>query len=394
MDDHPVRLAVTDDLRRSRLTAFFRPLLALPLLVWLSLWAVAVTLVALLAWVAALVRGRVPEGLHGFMAMYVRFAVHVGGFLSFAANPFPAFTGNSPYPVDVELPSPSPQRRATVAVRLLLALPALVVAAELGFGRTLAVCALLGWFAALALGRMTHGLRDLAAYALGYGAQASAYLLLLTDRYPNSDPAALAPGAAVPPHPVTLRLADDGRRSRVTALFRWLLALPHAVWLVLWTVAAILAALANGIVALVRGRSAEALHRFLAAYVRYVAHVTAFAALVANPFPGFAGTPGYPVEVALREPEPQNRWVTLLRTFLVVPALLVSAALGAVLTVVGVLGWVASVATGRMPTGLRNLGAVCVRYLSQTNAYWFVVTDAYPYAAPWLATAAPAEADS
>jgi hypothetical protein len=33
---------------------------------------------------------------------------------------------------------------------------------------------------------------------------------------------------------------------------------------------------------------------------------------------------------------------------------------------------------------MRNLGAGCVRYLSQTNAYWFVVTDAYPDASPAL----------
>ena len=36
---------------------------------------------------------------------------------------------------------------------------------------------------------MPQGLRDLAAYAIGYSAQVTGYLLLLTDRYPNSDPA-------------------------------------------------------------------------------------------------------------------------------------------------------------------------------------------------------------
>ena len=35
-----------------------------------------------------------------------------------------------------------------------------------------------------------------------------------------------------------------------------------------------------------------------------------------------------------------------------------------------------------MPTGLRNLGAYVVRYLSQTNAYWFVVTDTLPALEP------------
>ena len=120
---------------------------------------------------------------------------------------------------------------------------------------------------------MPNGLRDLSAYGLGYTAQAYAYALLLTDRYPNSDPDELGPAWSLPPHPVGLELQDDGRRSRLTVLFRLLLALPHFVWLALWTIAAILAAIANWFVALVRGRSAGPLHRFLAAYVRYTIHV-------------------------------------------------------------------------------------------------------------------------
>ena len=48
----------------------------------------------------------------------------------------------------------------------------------------------------------------------------------------------------------------------------------------------------------------------------------------------------------------------------------------------GVLGWFAALVTGRMPSGIRNLGAVAVRYTAQANAYLFVLTDAYPHASP------------
>ncbi len=145
-----------------------------------------------------------------------------------------------------------------------------------------------------------------------------------------------------------------------------------------------LAAIANWFVALFRGRSANSLHRFITAYVRYYAHLTAFVTLVANPFPGFVGAPGYPVDIAIDPPEPQNRWVTLFRLFLAIPSLVISGALGVVLFVIAFLGWFAALVTGRMPTGLRNLGAYAVRYLSQTNAYWLVVTDVYPHASPAL----------
>jgi hypothetical protein len=409
VDGHPIVLTVDDDLRRSRLTVLFRLLLAIPHLVWILLWSVAVLVAAVAGWLVALVTARLPRGLHRFFAAYVRYATHVGAYLSLAANPYPGFTGDPGYDVDVELPSePERQPRWTILLRLLLALPALVLAAVLGsglggggssraadgetaqwvattgVGGVAAICAFLGWFAALATGRMPLGLRNLAAYGVGYAGQAYAYVLLLTPRYPDSNPDELGPRWELPPHPVAVAVADDLRRSRVTVFFRLLLAIPHVVWLALWSVPAFLAALANGVVALVRGRSAAPLHRFLAAYVRYYAHVNAFAFLVANPFPGFVGDPGYPVDVELAPPERQNRWKTFFRIFLALPALFVAGGLSVALVAVGVLGWFAALATGRMPTGLRNLGAFALRYLSQTNAYLLVLTDRYPHASPAL----------
>ena len=408
MDDHPIRLTVDDDLRRSRLTAFFRLLLAIPHFIWFGLWSIAVVVAAIVTWFAALVKGRAPQGLHDFLAAYVRYATHLDAYMSFAANPYPSFTGEPGYPVDVEIAGPQAQGRGKIALRILLAIPALALAAAVGWGLQFfggdgaprdetteasavyfrvggaaAACAFLGWFVAVVLGRVSKGLRDLAAYGVGYAAQAWAYALLLTDRYPNSDPDALGQWS-LPPHPVQLQLSDDGRRSRLTVFFRLLLALPHFVWLTLWLVAAILAAIVNWLVALVRGRSAEPLHRFLAAYVRYLAHVTAFVTLIANPFPGFVGAPGYPVDITIGPPARQSRWVTLFRGFLVIPALLVSSALSGVLGLAAVFGWFAALVTGRMPTGLRRIGAAAVRYSAQTNAYWFVVTDDYPYASPSL----------
>jgi hypothetical protein len=37
-----------------------------------------------------------------------------------------------------------------------------------------------------------------------------------------------------------------------------------------------------------------------------------------------------------------------------------------------------------MPEGLRNLGAISIRYGEQTSAYLLLLTDRYPYAAPVL----------
>jgi hypothetical protein len=409
MNELPARLLLEDDLHRSRLTVFFRLLLAIPHYVWVAIWSVGALFVAIAMWVATLVVGTPPRALHGFLSAYVRYVTHLTAYLFLAANPYPGFTGERGYPVDVELPEPGPQARWKTAIRIILAIPALLLASALasaggggggggsqgddgetwvyvigGSGGVAAVCAFLGWFAILALGRMPTGMRDLSAYSIGYTAQAWSYVLLLSDRYPSADPERVGPTWALPAHPVRIEVADDGRRSRLTVFFRLLLALPHFVWFALWTVLALLAAFLNWLVALVTGRSAGALHRFLAAYIRYITHLGAFVLLVANPFPGFVGATGYPVDVVIADPERQNRWKTLFRLILVIPAFLISAALFGAAAVAAFLGWFASLATGRMPEGLRKLGALALRYNAQRDAYTFVLTDRYPYSGPAL----------
>ena len=182
---------------------------------------------------------------------------------------------------------------------------------------------------------------------------------------------------------MSLDLHDSVDRSRLTVFFRLLLAIPHLIWLSLWTVIAFVVVLVAWVVALVVGRVPSALHRFLAAWVRYAMHVGAFLFVVGGPFPGFVGASGsYPVDLVITGPRPQRRAVTLFRGLLAVPALLLGGAFTMVVWIVAVLGWWASLITGRMPEGLRNLGAVALRYTAQVNAYLFLVTDRYPYAAP------------
>ncbi|MGH3048328.1 MAG: DUF4389 domain-containing protein, partial [Gaiellaceae bacterium] len=210
------------------------------------------------------------------------------------------------------------------------------------------------------------------------------YLLLLTDRYPSSDPA--EPPASPPPQPQTIRIAvdDDLRRSRLTILFRLLLFLPHLVWFLLWSIAAFFAVLVGWFVTLAAGRLPAGLHRFLAAYIRYGTHISAYVFIVANPFPGFTGTAGtYPVDLEVDPPARQSRWITLFRLFLAIPAWVVAGGLGSVLVTVGLLGWFAGLVTGRMPQGLRNLGAYAIRYNAQAHAYLYLLTDRYPYTGPW-----------
>lgn len=403
MSERPVRLIVSDDLRRGRGSVFFRLWFAIPFLLWLALWGIAAFFVAIANWATTLMIGQPPEPLHTFLARFVRFATHVYGFLYLAAEPLPGFDGRPGYPIDLELDPPAKQNRWSVVFRIVLVIPALLLllvlagpglnprGSQLASGAgLLAVAALLGWFVALARGYMPRGLRDLAAYALSFAAQFWAYLLLLTDRYPSSDP--LTAIGRLPTREDPLSVEDRGelRRSRLTVFFRLPLAVPHLVWLALWGIVALLAAIVNWFATLFAGASPEWLHRFLSAYVRYQLHVGAFLYLVGNPFPGFTGAEGtYPVELHVAARAPQRRWTVLLRLLLGIPALLLATAYSSLLVVAAFLAWFAALFTGRMPLGLRNAGDLALRYTAQTYGYLFMLTGAYPYSGPCISTPPP-----
>src|SRR6185369_12628688 len=118
---------------------------------------------------------------------------------------------------------------------------------------------------------------------------------------------------------------------------------------------------------LVSGRTEPDVHSFLGRWLRFATHVLAYLHLVANPWPRFSGKPGtYPVDLELDPPEPQPRLVTLFRIVLVIPAYVFAAVLGIVAQVIAFAGWFVCLALGRMPLGMRDLIAYCLRYQAQT----------------------------
>ena len=423
MTAHPVHLVVEDDYRRNRLTVFLRLLLAIPHFIWIFVWSILALLVVIISWVATLILGRPPKWIHRFLCAFVRYSVHLSAYLALVANPYPGFLGEAgEYPIDVELPEePQAQSRWKTLLRLVLAIPAFMIGGALGgsvsfsggvfynrrskssrfYGGGLSggflglICAVLGWFASLVTGRMPKGLRDAGAYGIGYGAQVRAYTFLLTDVYPNSDPTAILESVEPPPaHPVrVVGDAHDLRRSRFTVFFRLPLAIPHFVWLYVWGYVILLVSVINWFATLIMGRSPRWCHRFISRYVRYQFHVYAFITLAANPFPGFTGAPGrYPLDLELPlEPQRQSRAKTFFRIVLAIPAFLVTLGVEIALFVAAICTWFASLARGSAPWGLRNLMAYALRYAAQTNAYFYLLTDAYPHASPLEGADTPVE---
>jgi hypothetical protein len=182
-------------------------------------------------------------------------------------------------------------------------------------------------------------------------------------------------------HPIRVRVTDDLRRTRLTVFFRLLLAIPHFVWITVLMVVAVLAAIGNWFATLVQGRSPLGLHNFLAGYLRYSTHVTAYLFLIADPYPGFYlinSKEDYPIDLEIAAPDVQNRWIVAFRIILAIPAMIVTQILRNLSSVLAVFSWFVALFTARVPEGIRNFAVLALRYESQTYAYMAVLTPRYP----------------
>lgn len=170
------------DLRRRRLAVLFRAVLAIPPAVVLAVWGVVAAPVLAAAWVATLVRGRTPRALHRFLRGYVRYSAQVAAWWNLVTDRFPRIRRRDAHPVQLDAPRLE-QRRLVTLLRIVLAVPSLVLASVLGV--VLALSAVAGWFVSLVRGRTTEGLRELGTFCVRYQAEVLAYVLLVTPCVPR-----------------------------------------------------------------------------------------------------------------------------------------------------------------------------------------------------------------
>jgi hypothetical protein len=171
--------------QRSRLTAFFRLILAIPIAIWVALYSIAATIAVIIAWFAVVITGRYPQGLYDFMSGFNRLAARTTAYVVLLCDPYPPFDGgpNANYPVRMHFAGPLEQySRVKAFFRFILAIPILILRYVINL--LLEVGAIAAWFVIVILGRMPRGLFDLMVLGNSYTARSDAYLLLLTETYP------------------------------------------------------------------------------------------------------------------------------------------------------------------------------------------------------------------
>ena len=185
---------------RSRLSAFFRLILVIPVAIVLYVYAIVACFAILIAWFAIVFTARYPQGLYDFVAGYLRFLTRVTSYAALLCDPYPPFSGapDDSYPVRMQFAGPLERySRAKTLFRLILAIPLLFVRYVMGL--LLEIGAVGAWVVIVFTGRMPRGLFDLMVLASSYTARSDAYLLLLSETYPPfQDEQTRAAGTAGP----------------------------------------------------------------------------------------------------------------------------------------------------------------------------------------------------
>jgi len=183
---------------------------------------------------------------------------------------------SEPSPILVSFPGPAAQRRWTVAIRAILAIPHFFVLWILGIA--LAVVAVISWFAALFSGRLPAWAHTFITGVLRWQTRVYAYLFLLTDVYP---PFSLEDDDA---YPVRL-LTRPTRLNRLAVLFRLILLVPAALVSAVAIYGLFVLSIIGWLIALVAGKLPDPMHQAAAAVNRYSARYTGYAYMVTGEYP-------------------------------------------------------------------------------------------------------------
>ena len=191
------------------------------------------------------------------------------------------------YPVQFRVEYPDgPRDRGSVLVRILLAIPILIISGLLSGNFPLDDADMTRAQASLAGGGLTIATALMILFRHKYprwwfdfmlalsrfSARIGAYLLLLRDEYPSTDEhQAVHLDIAYP---------DVTGLNRVLPLFKWLLAIPHYIVLSLLSVAALVIAVVSWVAILVTGEQPKWAFEFLEGLMRWGWRVTAYAFLL------------------------------------------------------------------------------------------------------------------
>ncbi|MET8424447.1 DUF4389 domain-containing protein [Nocardia sp. NPDC004860] len=193
-----------------------------------------------------------------------------------------------------------------------------------------------------------------------------------------------------PAYPVRVRGDLDPGLSRWLWIVKWILAIPHYVVLIFLSIAYLVVSIIAFFAILITGSYPRGLFDFNVGVLRWSWRVRFYALsqLGTDRYPPFSlqPDPDYPADLEVDYPEQLNRWMVLIKWWLLaIPQYLIVAAfmgggrnqlsLLPILLIVAVIGLLF---TGAYPRGLYDFAMGVNRWTLRVRAYASLMTDAYP----------------
>lgn len=186
---YPVAYQADYQEQQSRLTTFFRLIVAIPWFIVAYFWALVGGVCVIISWFALLFTGRYPEGLYGFVAKYLRFSARANSWMYLMTDVWPPFDGNDhpEYPIRLLIPQPQAEySRVKVLFRIIVGIPVIVM--HYLFTVLLGIIGIVAWVVIVITGKLPKGVFDLLKMSLAYTTLAATYFSLVTETYPPITP--------------------------------------------------------------------------------------------------------------------------------------------------------------------------------------------------------------
>ena len=180
--------------------------------------------------------------------------------------------------------------------------------------------------------------------------------------------------AASVPYPVRFDIEDLERQSRWKAALRLPLAIPTLLFAALLQGGFVVAL---WIAIVLTGRAPRWLFDWVVAVNRWGLRSGAYFALLTDRYPAFEDE--YPVRYDVQVPDRLSRWKVLIwKTVTSIPHVVVLGFLSLSLVIVLPVAWVAIIALGRFPRGLRSYVVGIFAWGARVQAYVLSLTDDFP----------------
>lgn len=168
-------------------------------------------------------------------------------------------------------------------------------------------------------------------------------------------------------------------RSRITNLFRVVLAIPHLVISNAWSQLAQVLTFFQWWVILFKGSRNESMWKLQNAWLAYNARVESYLSLMFDKWPDIGPEPnGEPTKYSFEFEQSASRLSNFFRLILAIPALIVAILTLVAGTVVVIVSLLAILFTGRQPKPMFDFLLKAHRYWIDLNAYLMLMTDSYP----------------